>query len=756
MMKLSIKYKTFTKYLISYSIVLLIPIIIMGALMYNSFKQLLKDETNKSSKELLLSAKDSVDTRIEELDMIAIQIIYNPNLQNYKLTEKNINFVNAIRTLENIIVPNNFYSECFIYYYGNNLIYSPVGTYRVNQFINDIYIYEKWNSKQFFDDMNNINKPLVRPAENIYLLGDKDKAIRYITYAVPISYEGLNTKGTVMFIIEENKFKKIISDISKVQSGSVFIIDGNSNLITGNGSEYDQLKNFIKLNKINNDVFSEKIKLGNNYYLLSSVKSNNTGWNYISLIPMNSITSKLQPLKFKVIIGVVLVLLIGSLVVLVLTNVNYKPIKQLNKFLFKHSQQSDYTDDHHYDEMECVFRTVENMDKTINSLQIKVEKSKLKSALIELIKGYYSNMEEFNTQTLDIGLRFSKELYCVVIFMFSNGIDHKNINVIKEIESNTMPYFETYGFEGMIENQAVFIFSFDTPYEEKLSEQVKILQAFLKNNFNIRSKVCVGNSYSNISEIEASYIQASTLVEYRTIKNENNMLFYKDLKNLKEYVEYNSKEKIEKLDVYIMQGDKDKVTHTIYDIFQDIRDNDMPIFLVKSFCYNLINRVLDLAYKIDKDCNLRKSKYSDIISFMKFGNVEELCEQINGLCLYVCTLAEENKDSLNNNKLAQLVDYISKNCLDCNFSVQSMGDYFDMSVPNLSYYFKTYYKQNISDCLNQIRIEKAKNLLVETDLSVQDIVYKIGYLNASSFIRKFKHITGTTPGTYREMFRQNN
>ncbi|WP_309495902.1 AraC family transcriptional regulator [Mechercharimyces sp. CAU 1602] len=50
------------------------------------------------------------------------------------------------------------------------------------------------------------------------------------------------------------------------------------------------------------------------------------------------------------------------------------------------------------------------------------------------------------------------------------------------------------------------------------------------------------------------------------------------------------------------------------------------------------------------------------------------------------------------------------------------------------------------------RIEKAKELLTHTDLSVTDIGLEVGYTHTSYFITTFKRATGLTPTFYRKRF----
>ena len=69
-------------------------------------------------------------------------------------------------------------------------------------------------------------------------------------------------------------------------------------------------------------------------------------------------------------------------------------------------------------------------------------------------------------------------------------------------------------------------------------------------------------------------------------------------------------------------------------------------------------------------------------------------------------------------------------------------------------YFSTLFKKmsgsNFISWLTKLRIEKAKRLLMETDLTIRDIAGQVGYYSTSFFIRSFKKIEGRTPSEYRK------
>jgi len=77
-----------------------------------------------------------------------------------------------------------------------------------------------------------------------------------------------------------------------------------------------------------------------------------------------------------------------------------------------------------------------------------------------------------------------------------------------------------------------------------------------------------------------------------------------------------------------------------------------------------------------------------------------------------------------------------------------------MNPSYLSYFFKEQTGENFIDYLNKVRIEKAKELLKDSSMSLSEIASQVGYSNAGYFNRIFKKIVGITPGQYRNRFDQ--
>lgn len=84
------------------------------------------------------------------------------------------------------------------------------------------------------------------------------------------------------------------------------------------------------------------------------------------------------------------------------------------------------------------------------------------------------------------------------------------------------------------------------------------------------------------------------------------------------------------------------------------------------------------------------------------------------------------------------------------FSISTLADKFQISIAYMSYLFKKKFNRNFSDYLWDMRLKKAEDLLLHTDMSIEQISASVGYINVSSFRRKFKQEIGMTPSAFRE------
>lgn len=100
------------------------------------------------------------------------------------------------------------------------------------------------------------------------------------------------------------------------------------------------------------------------------------------------------------------------------------------------------------------------------------------------------------------------------------------------------------------------------------------------------------------------------------------------------------------------------------------------------------------------------------------------------------------------------IAYMHENAFDKNLSMSAVADVFELSAVRFSLDFKEVTRMSPSEYLLRMRMEKAQEMLIQTDDSIKDICARVGYWDASGFIRRFKRYMGVTPMQYRQNNKQ--
>ena len=100
--------------------------------------------------------------------------------------------------------------------------------------------------------------------------------------------------------------------------------------------------------------------------------------------------------------------------------------------------------------------------------------------------------------------------------------------------------------------------------------------------------------------------------------------------------------------------------------------------------------------------------------------------------------------------ITDILTYLHEHYLDPGFSAKYMAAYFDTSVSNLSHFFKKNMGVSISAYVDRIKLEKAKQLLRDSDLKVGEIAELLQYGSSTGFAVMFKKYEGMTPKEYRD------
>lgn len=109
----------------------------------------------------------------------------------------------------------------------------------------------------------------------------------------------------------------------------------------------------------------------------------------------------------------------------------------------------------------------------------------------------------------------------------------------------------------------------------------------------------------------------------------------------------------------------------------------------------------------------------------------------------------ESQNQLNDHPLGHAVKYIKDN-LYTRINIETLADKACMSKATFFRQFKHNFGMSPITYMHAQRIKEAQMLLKNTNKSVSDIGYRLGYTNASYFSTQFEKVVKCSPGQYRK------
>jgi len=157
------------------------------------------------------------------------------------------------------------------------------------------------------------------------------------------------------------------------------------------------------------------------------------------------------------------------------------------------------------------------------------------------------------------------------------------------------------------------------------------------------------------------------------------------------------------------------------------------------------------GYELGIDAYLFKPFDKDELVFIIKNLLKKRQEQINyfGKLLHL-KKAFNAKDA--NQLDINLIGKLQEQVLDKNkkIPVDELAKVLGTSRTQLHRKIKALTNMSVTNYINHIRIEKAKNLLVTTKLNSSEIAYEVGFESATYFSRIFRNELDISPVSYRE------
>ena len=201
----------------------------------------------------------------------------------------------------------------------------------------------------------------------------------------------------------------------------------------------------------------------------------------------------------------------------------------------------------------------------------------------------------------------------------------------------------------------------------------------------------------------------------------------------------------------------DKVKIITYSglVYQGLTDRHIAVETVNHDIQYLMYRLVGLAYSQDSDI-----EQEEIIQYVREAILK--LKMNHGNELKFQQFAEEYSDYLTH--LRQNTAKGTMNLIEAeieeryaeNLSLKYLGEKYYINSAYLGQVFKRQYGCSFKDYLNKVRIRKAAQMMLRTNMKVYEIALEVGYKNIEYFVNKFEEIYEMTPTRFRKKSMQNN
>lgn len=130
-------------------------------------------------------------------------------------------------------------------------------------------------------------------------------------------------------------------------------------------------------------------------------------------------------------------------------------------------------------------------------------------------------------------------------------------------------------------------------------------------------------------------------------------------------------------------------------------------------------------------------------------SAQQLREQCMALITSLRTYVEAETNQ-RSDKVTKALSFIEENYCDPGICADMIGDALGLSASYVSRLLRQNTGMGVVDYIHSARLKKAKELLRDTDMSVDDIALAVGFSSRWTLTRSFKRYEATTPGAFRE------
>ena len=280
----------------------------------------------------------------------------------------------------------------------------------------------------------------------------------------------------------------------------------------------------------------------------------------------------------------------------------------------------------------------------------------------------------------------------------------------------------------------------------KTKEICREIQQKMQEVMGISVSVGIGKWVRRTEQLLISHDTAEKAIQYRYLLGEGLLL---DMEEMKPEQNISLEKYLNDLSEAIKAGAQENAEKAMGDIEEAVKGAMVEKSRACMYLQQVIRTIdricEDVSADMEKILKGRDMLLQQVTEQKSFGRA---CDVVREYVMKMFKMLTDMNSSSGQRQARMAVEYIQKNYMNPNLSLNDICSYLNISTSYFSTIFKEMTGETFTEVLIRTRMEKAKELLENTTMKNYEIAEKVGFSDPHYFGISFKKMTGITPTEY--------
>lgn len=488
-------------------------------------------------------------------------------------------------------------------------------------------------------------------------------------------------------------------------------------------------------------------------YVVSHNQIAGNGWSIYTTTPTHSFYYKLDGLKDGVIILCLLAVAVGIAMSFAFSAAGYSPLKRILNTIKSRHGSSVSLKQNEYRFIDTAINSLTNqVDSLEETLQANQKVIKHNIILNMLNNRYTSDELTEQLHSIQVEMDYSR-FQCMLIDPVSEGwkelqpkqLQHMTYSIIQQLES--LDFEETQLLAEELQDHKIVVILCTNKTDNSFSKQIAdFILSEVKSRFGLELGLSLGSWAEQPTEIHTSYREAKTLIRYSYFFPEQPILC--DLKLLSR-----ESSSLELSDSYLASFEKKLQARDLTGTVQAIEDLMLELkdgLYSAEYSHILLLKMVSIYSDCISGVRWQPAEASSLDLYKQYRSIyhiDRYSEWMINLVTEFIHHMEKRSQVRSVDTITAVKAYIRDN-LSGDLTLDHVSEQVFISPKYLSKIFKEETGVSYSDYVTNQRMERARELMSERELTIEQVASTVGYSTSAYFIKRFKEIHGCTPKSF--------